>query len=206
MDLTKRQKECLSFIKSYIKEYGYPPTIQNICDGLGLKSKNAGFKILNALEEKGYIKRNRFLSRGIEITEKTFGLPILGKITAGIPIEAEENIEGYISIDNIFRDLETCFALRIIGDSMIEKGILDGDIAIIKKQSYILNAQVGAFMINGEFTLKTFKISENGQIYLKPENSKYNNIYIKENDHLEVIGILKMIIRTYGDHYEARKY
>ncbi len=206
MELTKRQQDCLRFIRNYIKEYGYPPTIQNICDGLGIKSKNAGFKMLNILEKKGYIRRDRLLSRGIELLEEQRGLPILGRITAGIPIEAEENIEGYISIDKLLGNLDDCFGLRVMGDSMEEKGILDGDIAIIRKQKDILNGQIGAFMINGEFTLKTFKISDDGQIYLKPENSKYKPIYITEEDKLEVVGLLKMVIRPYGEYYEARKY
>jgi len=206
MDLTDRQRECLNFISSFIKDYGYPPTIQEICNNLGIRSKNAGFKLLNALESKGFIKRNRSISRGIELLKINNGIPILGRITAGIPIDAEENIEGYIPLEDILGDIGGCFGLRVIGDSMVERGILDGDIAIIKKQPDILNNQVGAFMINGEFTLKTFKMTDDGRIYLKPENNKYKPIYITENDTFEVVGLLKMVIRLFGEHYEARKY
>ncbi|MGC8768175.1 transcriptional repressor LexA [Calditerrivibrio sp.] len=206
MDLTDRQKECLNFISHFIKDYGYPPTIQEICNNLGIKSKNAGFKLLNTLESKGFIRRNRSISRGIELLKINNGIPILGRITAGIPIDAEENIEGYIHLEDILGDINGCFGLRVIGDSMVERGIVDGDIAIIKKQPDILNNQVGAFMINGEFTLKTFKMTNDGRIYLKPENNKYKPIYITENDAFEVVGLLKMVIRLFGEDYEARKY
>ncbi|ADR18602.1 transcriptional repressor LexA [Calditerrivibrio nitroreducens] len=206
MDLTDRQKECINFISRFIKDYGYPPTIQEICNNLGIRSKNAGFKLLNALESKGFIRRNRSISRGIELLKINNGIPILGRITAGIPIDAEENIEGYIPLEDILGDISGYFGLRVIGDSMVEKGILDGDIAIIKKQPDILNNQVGAFMINGEFTLKTFKMMDDGRIYLKPENNKYKPIYITENDTFEVVGLLKMVVRLFGEDYEARKY
>jgi len=206
MTLTKRQKECLSFIEEYIESYGHSPSIRDICSGLNIASPSAALKILNTLEKKGYIKRSKNLSRAIELIRKKNALPILGKITAGIPISAEENIEGYIVIDEILGpSLEDYFCLRIVGDSMIEKGIMDGDIAVIRKQPTISNNQIGAFMINGEFTLKTFKVDQNGKIYLKPENSRYKPIYININDtdQFEVVGLLKMIIRSYGDQYET---
>ncbi|MEF3255076.1 MAG: transcriptional repressor LexA [Deferribacterales bacterium] len=208
MSLTKREKECLDVIRRYIYENRLPPTIQNICDELGLKSKNAGFKILTQLENKGYIKRNRFISRGIELVERVekIGIPIVGKITAGVPITAEENIEGYLSLDQFIGDKDNYFALRVIGDSMVDKGILDGDLAVIRKQNEIFPNQIGAFMINGEFTLKTFKVDKDGRFYLKPENASYRPIYISDLDQFEVKGVLKAIIRSYGEHNETRKY
>ncbi|MCX8083452.1 MAG: transcriptional repressor LexA [Calditerrivibrio sp.] len=204
MEISKRQLECLSFIKDYIAEYGYPPTVQEICDGLKIKSKNAGFKLLKALQDKGLIKRNPMISRGIDLISKK-GLPIVGKITAGLPITAEENIEGYLSLDEFVGD-DRYFGLRVVGDSMMGRGIFDGDLVIIKKQPDIFNNQIGAFMINGEFTLKTFKVSENGEICLKPENDSYLPIYVGDGDMFEVIGVLRMVVRLFGDHYEARKY
>jgi repressor LexA len=195
-DLTRRQRKVLEFLTSYTKKYGYPPTIREIGEHFGFFWTAArGF--LQSLEKKGFIKINPAKSRGIEIIglkpAEGLKVPLVGKIRAGKPILATEDIEAHILIDKSLFPAENAFTLKVTGDSMIEAGILDGDFIIVKPQRVIENGEIGVFLIGDEATVKSiFKGKE--KITLRPANrnmkpEKYNP------DEITIIGKVMGVIR-----------
>lgn len=201
-ELTNRQNEVFTYLKNTISELGYPPTVREIGDNFGITVKGA-YDHLKAIEKKGYIQTTENKSRAIVIVEKdndsleidknVIKIPLLGRIAAGVPILAEENIEEYLSFPkNMFKTADY-FALEVHGDSMMEGGILDGDIAIIKQQNRAENGEIVAALLDDEATLKKLKFEDDG-IYLVPQNSSYE---IKKVENLEVMGILSGIFRNY---------
>lgn len=200
--ITKRQKELLSIIYQYIKDSGYPPTFEEMKERLGVSSNQSIIDLLNKLEEQKLIKRNESAARGIIILPlgyKTLGKsalsPFLGVTTAGIPIEPIE-ISGewrQVSSDAAILD-ENVFLLKISGDSMINAGIDDGDVVIVKSQKEFVSGDIVLADVGEESTIKRF-ISEDKPpfLYLKPENPKYNIIYFTEDVILKgkVISVLK---------------
>lgn len=179
-ELTKRQEEILTYIKEYIVKYGYPPTVREIGKALGVSSPATIHAHLNNLEAKGFIKKEEAKNRAIELlVENEFAkteddvveVPLLGKITAGSPIEAIENPDEYFSLPSylIPNDKEV-FTLKVSGESMINAGILDGDVIIIAKQNIARNGEIVAAMTEeNEVTLKRF-YKETDHIRLQPEN------------------------------------
>ncbi len=179
-ELTKRQQEILTYIKEYIVKYGYPPTVREIGKALGVSSPATIHAHLNNLESKGFIKKEEAKNRAIELLvenefakqdEDVIDVPLLGKITAGSPIEAIENPDEYFSLPSYLvpSDKEV-FTLKVSGESMINAGILDGDIIIIAKQNVARNGEIVAAMTEeNEVTLKRF-YKETDHIRLQPEN------------------------------------
>lgn len=192
-DLTAIQKKLLDFILSRIKESGISPTIRELCQALNVSSTSVPRFHLKALEKKGYLKFIKKAARGIELLPKASGIPIMGKVSAGFPKEAIENPEGYVDIKNIFSSGNDLFALSIKGESMIEAGILNGDIAIIKKQSTANDNDIVVALINDEALLKIFSKKEDG-IHLRAANPNYETIVTKE---ALILGKLINIIRNY---------
>jgi repressor LexA len=195
-ELTRRQRKVLEFLTSYAKKYGYPPTIREIGEHFGFFWTAArGF--LQSLERKGFIKINPAKSRGIEIIglkpAEGLKVPLVGKIRAGKPILATEDIEAHILIDKSLFPAENAFILKVTGDSMIEAGILDGDFIVVKPQRVIENGEIGVFLIGDEATVKRiFKGKE--KITLRPANrnmkpEKYNP------DEITIIGKVMGVIR-----------
>jgi repressor LexA len=195
-EITRRQRKVLEFLTSYTKKYGYPPTIREIGEHFGFFWTAArGF--LQSLERKGFIKINPAKSRGIEITglkpAEGLKVPLVGKIRAGKPILATEDIEAHILIDKSLFPAENAFTLKVTGDSMIEAGILDGDFIVVKPQRVIENGEIGVFLIGDEATVKRiFKGKE--KITLRPANrnmkpEKYNP------DEITIIGKVMGVIR-----------
>ena len=183
-DLTQKQKQILEFITNFVKEKNYPPSIREIADHFQITPKGA-YDHLKAIEKKGFIKTEKNRSRAIELvktnTDVDFDMikiPLVGRVAAGAPILAEENIEEYLTFPrsmipaNSERDI---FALRVTGDSMIDAKINDGDIAIIKKTSTAENGDIVVALIDDEATLKYF-YKEKDHIRLEPANSKYKPI------------------------------
>jgi len=191
--IEKRKELILEFIKNFIEINGYSPSIRDICKGVNLTSTSVVKKILDKLEKDGKIQKGEAITRGIKLKK---GIPILGKIKAGVPIISEEHIEGYVNIDKIL-NYENAFFLKVEGDSMINAGINDGDLALIKMQKQLENNEIGAFRINGEVTLKRLKIEDN-TIKLKAENFLYKDIVVTEKDNFEVIGKLVYLLRDYN--------
>lgn len=193
--LTPKQEAVLNFIRRKIKE-NLPPTIREIAGHMGFSSTGTVRDYLEVLEKKGYLKRSGRVSRAIELLQNPFKIPILGSIPAGKPNTAYEEIEGYLDPDDLFLgrlSQEDVFALRVKGESMIEAGIMEGDFAVIKKQSAAGNGEiVAALLDNNEVTLKKFRKISN-KIFLEPANKDYSPIY-KE---FSVIGKVITVLRKY---------
>lgn len=179
-ELTKKQTEVLDFIKKYIAEHGYPPAVREIGASLGLSSPATVQAHLNKLKQAGVIKNSTNKFRTIELLveneyieqeEDVIKVPLLGKITAGNPIEAIERPNEYFNLPaSIIPTKETVFTLEVSGDSMINKGIYDGDYVIVQKQNSARNGEIVVAMTpENEVTLKTF-YKENNHIRLQPEN------------------------------------
>lgn len=199
-DLTERQKEILDFICKYIGENSFPPTIREIAGKFGITAKGA-YDHVTALQKKNVIKFSNNKSRTIEIVEKgseqggnVTSIPLLGTIAAGLPILSEENIEKMIPVaKSMLRTGKNYFALRVRGDSMIEAGILEGDIAIIESCTTCENGEIVVAVIEDSITLKRF-YKETNRVKLQPENKNYKTLYYQ---NIRIAGRLKGLIRTY---------
>lgn len=202
-DLTQRELEVLFFIKSFIQSNGYPPTVREICEGKDIKSTSTVYYTLEKLEDKAYIRRLPSKTRAIEIIDsdlddflvkkKTVDIPIVGTVTAGIPILAVENISDTFPLAADFVRDRDLFILKVQGDSMINVGIFSGDFAIIEKTSYAENGQIVLALIGDESTLKTFYKEEN-RIRLQPENDSMSPIFSTDVEILgKLIGIFRKI-------------
>ncbi|MBU4228625.1 transcriptional repressor LexA [bacterium] len=204
--LTDRQGEILKFIILNKEKFGYPPSIPEIQEEFSFKSPNAVQDHLEALERKGYISRRAHKARGIEIlvhaTSKednrnnALEIPIVGEISAGRPILAQENIEGTIVVDkSIIKNSNGIFALRVKGDSMINAGILNGDYVIASQQPDAEQGDIVVVLIEDEATVKRF-YKEGNRIRLQPENDTMEPIIIKPNENqIRIIGKIKGVIR-----------
>jgi repressor LexA len=195
-DLTEKQRRILEFLKEYTKNHGYPPTVREI--GEHFKFLWAAARgHLKALQRKGFIKLNPSRSRGIEIPGlmplTASIVPVAGKIRAGKPILAVEDIESHIAVDkDLFKD-SNAFALRVTGDSMVEAGILDGDYVVVRPQKTVENGEIGVVLIEDEATVKRV-YREKNKIVLKPENK--NMQPTKHNpDEVNIIGRVVGVIR-----------
>ncbi len=183
--LTDKQKNVLKLIAEKIKDVGYPPTLQELADELGVASKNAVLKHLTALEKKGYIgKREGGAARGIRILESMGFLdspgensvPLVGSVAAGSPLLAEENVESYLTVPkHLLQSRGDYFALRVHGDSMIEAGIHEDDLVVVHATNQANNGDIVVALIGNETTVKRF-VTEGNERYLKPENIKYSDI------------------------------
>lgn len=194
--LTKRQSEILDYLKNFIDENRYPPAIREVASNFNISVKGA-YDHIKALEKKNYITCNTNTSRSIGIVNEsdndTTNIPILGRIAAGGPILAEENFDGCITISNDLIKNGDHFALNVVGDSMINAGILPGDIAIFKQQQVSENGKIVAALLDDSVTLKRF-YKENNRVKLKAENENYSPIYTQ---NVSIIGKLVTVIRTY---------
>lgn len=197
-DLTQKQKQILEFITRYTKEKNYPPSIREIAEHFKITPKGA-YDHLKAIEKKGFIKTEKNRSRAIEIVksqeqQEFIKIPLLGRIAAGAPILAEENIEDYLTFPRAIlpsNSEKEIFALRVTGDSMIDAKIHDGDIAIIRKTSIAENGDIVVALIGDEATLKYF-YKEKDHVRLEPANPKYKPIITKEVIILgKMIGLYK---------------
>lgn len=197
--LTKRQEAILEYIKEKIRTTGYPPSIREIAEAVGLKSSSTVHAHLLQLEEKGYLKRDATKTRAIipvdmdmpqPVTE-VISLPLIGAVAAGTPILAEQNIEDYLPVPASFIGTGTHFILKVRGDSMIEAGIMDGDYLIVRQQSSAANGEIVVAMLENEATVKRIFIRDN-YIELRPENSALEPI-IAQN--VQIIGKVTGLLR-----------
>jgi len=196
--LTRRQSDVLEYLKKYINENGYAPCVRDICDALNLKSTSTAHAHLTKLESKGYISRDPAKPRtimildGSTVKERMVAVPVVGRVAAGTPITAVENIDEYLSLPYSLLGTEDVFILNVTGDSMINAGIFDKDKIIAQKQDYAQNGDIVVAMIDDEATVKRFFV-ENGRVRLQPENDNYEPIYAKKVDILgKVIGVLRL--------------
>ena len=195
--LTKRQREVFEFICTTMREESRPPTVREIAQQFGFRSPKAATDHLDALERKGYIQRRSRKSRNIEIREELSpqGIPLVGRIAAGAPILAVENLEGSLSTTGLFSADEKTFALQVEGDSMTGAGILPGDFVIVAGGGRVRNGAIAAVGIGDEATVKRFYLKK-GKVTLKAENPAYDDIIVDRNsDEFSVYGPVVGVMR-----------
>lgn len=201
-DLSNKQLEILNYMKSEINKKGYPPSVREICTAVGLRSTSTVHGHLSKLESKGYIRKDPTKPRAIEIlnndpfsdlsyNKEIVHVPVVGKVTAGQPILAVENIEDSIPLSIDFTHNKNTFILTVQGDSMIEAGILNDDYVIVRQQTYASNGDIVVALIEDEATVKRF-YKEKDHIRLQPENSLMDPILLKNVIILgKVIGVFR---------------
>ncbi len=197
--ISDKQKEILEYIKSEILNRGYPPAVRDICEAVHLKSTSSVHSHLETLEKNGYIRRDPTKPRAIEIIDDTFNLsrrevvnvPLLGRVAAGEPLLAVENIESYFPIPAEYMPKEEAFMLKIKGESMINAGIFDGDTILVKRQSTASDGDMVVALVEDSATVKTF-YKEKGHYRLQPENDAMEPIIVEECTVLgKVFGVFR---------------
>lgn len=196
---TRRQTEVLDFLKSYLSEHKYPPTIREVAGHFGISVKGA-YDHVKALEKKGLISCDNNRSRAIEIMDnrensemEQVQVPLLGHVAAGMPLFAEENNEGSLSMPVSMVGKGRLFALHVEGESMIGAGIMDGDIAIFAQQSQVENGQIVVAMVDEAVTLKRF-YREKNRVRLQAENPAFPPLYTAD---VRILGRLVSVVRSY---------
>ena len=193
-----RQDKILEFIRSEVERRGFPPSVREICDAMGIKSTSTVHGHLRRLENRGLLVRDPTKPRAIEVVgmqHRTAQIPLVGKAPAGVPITAVENVEETLAFSpGLFcSDEDACFALRVSGDSMINAGILSGDKVVVRPQQSADDGQIVVARIEDEATVKRLR-RRSGQIWLMPENDNYSPI---DGTNAEIIGIVKAVVREY---------
>ncbi len=201
--LTEKQQLILNFIKNEVKTKGVVPSIREIGKQFGLASTSSVHSHLETLEKKGYIKRKQAKTRNIEILENNFyesanlpemaNIPILGKVSAGSPVFAEENIEDFFPLPISYLKNNDAFMLKISGESMIGAGINNKDLVLVNKQSFAQNGDIVVALIGDETTCKRF-FKEDDKTILKPENENYSEII---SDNIKILGKVIGLFRTF---------
>lgn len=207
MAISAKQQKVLDYIRSFMKQHGYPPAVRDICQGLNLKSTSTAHGYLARLEKQGYIRRDPSKTRAIELIEensaepmssteiRAVNVPLLGQVAAGFPILAEENFEEYLAMPKeiVPYDTKETFALQIKGESMIKAGILNGDKIIVRKTNVAENGDIIVALIDNEATCKRF-YKEKNRIRLQPENDLMEPMYF---DEVQVLGKVIGLVRNY---------
>lgn len=198
--LTQKQGEVLRYIAEVVRQQGYPPTLREIGERFGISSSNAVRAHLRALEKKGYIRRRARTSRGIELlipeasgpaAGEGIEVPVVGRVPAGEPLLAIENIERILLLDQTLARGEGCFALRVTGDSMVEDGILEGDYVLVRPQPTANNGEVVVALVEGEATVKRF-YRETDRVRLQPANVRLGPIFAHE---VQIVGRVVALVR-----------
>lgn len=200
--ISQKQLEILEYIKSEILRVGYPPAVREICDAVHLKSTSSVHSHLETLEKNGYIRRDPTKPRAIEIMDDAFNLtrreltsvPIIGQVAAGEPILAEQNIVDYFPIPTDMMPNNEAFLLKVKGESMINAGIMDGDLVLVEKKPTASNGDMVVAMIEDGATVKTF-YKENGYFRLQPENDTMDPIIVP---HCDVVGKVFGVFRFFN--------
>ena len=198
--LTNRQREVLEFIKGFIEQHKYAPSVREIAGHFDFDLKAAQDHI-NALRRKGFIRRSERRSRALEVLDggsperppELVQVPLLGRVAAGTPVLAEEDSDGTVGVSGELLGFGEHFALRVRGDSMRDAGILDGDVAIVRRQQHADNGDIVVVMIEDEATLKRF-FREANRVRLQAENPAYPTMFIRK---LRILGKLRAVQRAY---------
>ena len=199
--ISPKQQEILEYIKSQILERGFPPAVRDICEAVHLKSTSSVHSHLETLEKNGYIRRDPTKPRAIEILDESFNftrremvnVPMVGRVAAGEPLLAEQNVENYFPIPMEFMPNNQTFMLRVKGDSMINVGIFDGDLALVEQRQTARNGEVIVALVEDGATVKRF-FKEEGVFRLQPENDALDPIIVKEVQILgKVIGVFRFL-------------
>ena len=199
--ISPKQQEILDYIKSQILERGFPPAVRDICDAVHLKSTSSVHSHLETLEKNGYIRRDPTKPRAIEILDDSFNftrremvnVPMIGRVAAGEPILAEQNIENYFPIPMEFMPNNQTFMLKVKGESMINTGIFDGDLVLVEQCQTARNGEIVVALIEDGATVKTF-YKEKDAILLQPENDSMDPIIVTDVKILgKVIGVFRFL-------------
>jgi repressor LexA len=200
--LTERQRQVLEFVEGRLKE-GEPPSQRQIADHFGL-AQNAAYQLVSYLRKKGYLvdagghRGLRLSPEYLAEVEQTDGIPIVGRVAAGEPILAEQNIEGYMNIGKLFGRTDGAFVLKVRGDSMVDEGIMDGDYVVVKSGSALKDGQIGVVLLDDEATVKRLFVQKD-RIALKPANraAGYKTRYVKRSDKtVRIVGRVVACVRT----------
>ncbi len=193
--LTKKQSEILKIVTDYISEYGYSPTVREICKKAGLSSPSTVYNHLKLIQEKGYLKSDKNKQRTLKpVNDVTYSsIPVLGTITAGTPVFAYETIDEYYPLPTHFGNSDELFMLKVSGNSMINAGIYDKDTVIVKKQNDADNNSIVVALMDDTATVKRL-IKTNDKICLMPENPEYEPIY---PENLQILGTVIGLIRKF---------
>ena len=200
--ITAKQQEILDYIKEEILKKGYPPAVREICEAVNLKSTSSVHSHLETLEKNGYIRRDPTKPRAIEIIDDNFNLtrrevvnvPIVGRVAAGQPILAVENIESYFPIPMEFMPNQDTFMLTVKGESMINAGIFDGDNILVQQQKDARNGDIVVALVDDSATVKTF-YKEDGHYRLQPENDSMDPIIV---ENCEILGKVFGVFRFFS--------
>ena len=193
--LTEKQKRILDYINEFTLKQDYPPSVREICNEVGLRSPSTVHCHIKRLRELGYLQRDDGRTRSLSVrggATMTPRVPILGRVTAGMPALAVEQVEGYIPYENASSGHEH-FALRINGESMIGAGIMDGDIIIVRRQQTARNGQIVVALIEDEATCKRLLL-QHGEVWLMPENENYPPI---NGENCSILGVVTAVYRDY---------
>jgi repressor LexA len=209
-ELTERQESILNFIKQFVRENGFPPTLREIGKNFGISSTFGVKRHLEALVKKGFINIESYASRGIALIrnesdvaspfspsadELFVKIPVVGRVAAGSPILAIENIESTMVIDSSYlKNAENSFALRVQGDSMIEAGIKEGDLVIVSPEENSRSGDIVVALLDDEATVKRLQV-KGKEITLIPENNDYSPIVVKDKESFKIIGKIKGVVR-----------
>lgn len=193
-NLTPKQRKVLDFILERLHTVGAPPTIREIAQHFDFSSTGSPRVHLRALARKGYLRLNPQISRGIEVLTRATGIPIVGRVKAGSPELAVEDVEDYLDLSRVFPREETIFALRVKGDSMVGVGIMDGDLAIVNRQPLAGEGEIVVALMGEEATVKRFFKEPEG-VRLEPANPAYEPIVSKD---AIIVGKVIGLVRGYG--------
>lgn len=195
--LNERAREIHAFIQRFRRERGSSPTIREIGERFRIKSTNGVRYYLNLLEQAGYIRRDRRISRGIgPVAERASGaIPVLGRVAAGQPITAEQAYDQTLDLGDLFGQPDGLFALRVRGDSMVDAGILEGDYVIVQRQPTARAGEIVVALLEDEATVKYFQPRKD-RIELVSANAKYEPIVVTGEVSLRVLGIVRGVVRT----------
>lgn len=213
--LSEKARKIFAYVHHETKNSGKPPTIREIGDEFQIHSTNGVRHHIGALERGGFLRRNPRIARGLEISESSLrrfaarypgeiryeepaedkGIPILGRVAAGSPILAEENLEGHLDLDGAFSSRSPRFALRVRGDSMVEAGILDGDFVVVRRADRAESGEIVVALVGDEATVKTLK-TYSDRIELLPANRSYKKIVVRESEEFRVLGVVMGLVRS----------
>jgi repressor LexA len=203
--LSRRQQQVLEVIRRAVADRGYPPSVREIGDAVGLRSPSSVHAQMNTLEELGYIRRDPARPRAIEIlgspsdpppaTSPTRAVPLVGEIAAGGPIVAEEQVVDTLALPESLVGAGTLFALTVRGESMVDAGVMPGDVVVVRQQPTVEQGEMCAALIDGEATVKFFRRTRAGEVFLDPANESYDPIPVLPGADSAIMGRVVTVIR-----------
>jgi repressor LexA len=205
--LTERQRRVLEVIHTHLEEHGYPPSVREIGEIVGLASPSSVHAHLSSLEAKGFLKRDPSKPRAMEVRidrdtdleirpSPSRNVPLLGEIAAGGPIVAEESVEELVTLPRSLVGEGDLFMLRVRGESMLDAGVLPGDLVVVRRQERVEQGEMCAALIDGEATVKFFRRDRSGEVFLDPANERYEPIGLSSDQDVSVMGKVVAVLRS----------